>query len=194
MKISREFYQKDGIAVARGLLGKILVHHTPEGVTKGKIVETEAYMGLTDKASHSYRGPKQGRTSIQYGPGGFAYIYFIYGMHTCMNVVANGPETPEAVLIRALEPVFGIELMKSRRNTGQVGQLCSGPGKLCQAMAITREDYGADLCGDVLYVEDAPPLPETDILASPRINIDYAEEAREFLWRFTIRDNPFVSK
>lgn len=191
--LSREFYCQDGHTVAKGLLGQILVHETPEGKTAGKIVEVEAYMGAVDKAAHSYKG-RSSRTEIQYGPGGFAYIYFIYGMYYCMNVVANQPEKPEAILIRALEPVEGLELMEQRRKTGKVKNLCNGPGKLCQALGIDKSCYGEDLLGSRLYILPGEEVPEERIEATPRINIDYAEEARDFLWRYLIKDNLFVSK
>lgn len=192
MKLNREFYMRSGLDVARGLVGKVLVHRTPEGVAKGVIVEVEAYLGAADAAAHSYRGPRNGRTAVQYGPGGFAYVYTIYGMHTCMNVVANLPECPEAVLIRALEPVEGIELMKRRRNKLSVQELCNGPGRLCQAMGITKAHYGLDLCGDELYLED-PGGEGPAIDATPRINVDYAGEAAGYPWRFVLRGSPFLS-
>lgn len=166
--LSPEVYAADGITLARRLLGCRLVHETPEGAAGGVIVETEAYMGLSDDAAHSYRGRPGGRVNVQYGPGGFAYIYLIYGMHSCMNVVANGKDIPEAVLIRALRPDQGLELMYRRRPKAKDDrQLCSGPGKLCAALAIT---------------------------ASPRIGVDYAVRCRDELWRFTITGDPFVSR
>lgn len=192
-KLPREFYNRDGLIVAKELLGKLLVRRTEEGVTKGRIVEVEAYMGAEDKAAHSYGNLRSQRTRIQYGEGGFAYIYLIYGMYNCLNIVANQKEIPHVALIRALEPVEGLELMQKRRNTDKLKLLCNGPGKLCQAMGITRELYGEDLCGNALYLEEAKPLSAKDIVKSKRINIDYAEEARDYLWRFTIRDDPFVS-
>jgi DNA-3-methyladenine glycosylase len=193
MKLGREFYQADGVTLAQRLLGKVLVHRTPEGVTKGRIVETEAYMGPIDKGAHSYRGRPDGRVSIQYGPGGYAYLYLIYGMYTCMNVVAAPEGQPQCVLLRALEPLEGLELMNQRRGGGKKKKdLCSGPGKLCQAMGLSRAQYGWDLTGENFYVEDTgEPVPE--IQATPRIHIEYAEEARDFLWRFVVKDSPFLS-
>ena len=193
-KLSREFYERDGITLAKALLGKVLVHKTKEGIRKAIIVETEAYMGEKDAAAHSYkkRNPN-GRTNIQYGRGGYAYVYLIYGMYSCFNVVANKEEIPECVLIRALEPLEGIELMEKSRKTEKQKNLCSGPGKLCQAMEIDRSCYGEDLCGDNLYIEDAPPLAEEQVIATPRINIAYAGEAADYPWRFIIKDNPYVS-
>lgn len=151
-------------------------------------------MGAQDKAAHSYGNLYSERTKIQYGEGGYAYVYLIYGMHICMNIVANKEAIPEAILIRSLEPLEGIELMKKRRKTDNIKLLCNGPGKLSQAMGITKENYGDDLCGETLYLEDGVVIPKSKILKSKRINIDYAEEARDYLWRFTIKDNPYVSK
>lgn len=193
MKLPREFYRQDGVALAKALIGKVLVHRTEEGITKGIIVETEAYMGVIDAAAHSYKGKKDGRCNIQYKEGGFAYIYMIYGMYYCMNIVANEENVPEAVLLRALEPLDGIPLMEKRRgNTGRKA-LLSGPGKLCQAMEIGKDCYGLDLCGEQLYLEEPEEKTAFDVEASKRINIDYAGEARDYLWRFTIKDSPFVS-
>jgi len=191
MKLDRTFYTADGISLARELLGKTLVHKSPEGETRGIIVEAEAYMGEADKAAHSYKRREEGRTRIQYGAGGYAYIYLIYGIHSCFNITANKAEIPEAVLIRALEPTGGIELMRARRKQERLTALCSGPGKLCSAMGINLAQYGADLCGASLYIEDTGICP--DIAASRRINIDYAEEAVDFPWRFTIRGSAFLS-
>lgn len=193
MKIKREFYLRSALEVAPDLLGLNLVHKSPEGITKGKIVEVEAYLGPLDKAAHSYKAPKSLRTMIQYGKGGFAYIYLIYGMYYCMNIVTNKRDIPEVVLIRALEPVDGIQLMKQRRSTEKLQNLCSGPGKLCQAMGIDKSHYGADLCKGILYLETPELNKDFEIETSRRINIDYAEEARDYLWRYTIKDNPFVS-
>jgi DNA-3-methyladenine glycosylase len=115
-------------------------------------------------------------------------------MHCCFNVVANQPDQPEAILVRALEPVDGVELMIGNRKTESIGDLCNGPGKLCAALGITVRDYGDDLCGNRLYIEDAPLLPKERIMVSPRINIDYAEECRDYLWRYFVKDCPYVSK
>lgn len=190
MKLSREFYLRDGLTVARELIGKKLVTNLSEGVTGGIIVETEAYMGAIDAAAHSYRG-KTERTKIFYGEGGFVYVYLIYGMHICTNVVANVENIPEAVLIRALEPVEGIELMKHRRGKSNLLDLCSGAGKLSQALGITKNFYGADLCGDEIFIETTDFRAE--ITATKRINIDYAGKAADYLWRFVAAGNKFLS-
>lgn len=194
MKIKRSFYNRDTLVVSEELLGKTLVHVTEEGVTKGKIVEVEAYIGPNDKAAHSYGNRNSSRTKIQYGEGGYAYVYLIYGMYNCMNIVTNKEDMPEAVLIRAVEPLEGIELMKKRRKMDNIKKLCNGPGKLCQAMGITKENYGDDLCGELLYLEDGIIVPKKQILKTKRINIDYAEEAKDYLWRFSIKGNSYVSK
>lgn len=192
-KLDRSFYNRNVLTVAEEILGKILVHKTPEGMTKGRIVEVEAYDGTMDKAAHAYPNLLTDRTRIQFGEGGYTYVYLIYGMYHCMNIVTGNVDEPQVLLLRALEPVEGIELMEKRRKTTKHKNLCSGPGKLCQAMGITGEDYGKDLCGNEIYLEDAPALLAENILRSKRINIDYAEEAKEFLWRYTIKDDPFVS-
>ena len=194
MKLRREFYERDTLVVARELLGKNLVRSTPEGITTGKIVEVEAYIGPEDAAAHTFRGLRSSRTEVAFGPGGYAYVYLIYGMYNCFNIVTGTVGKPEVVLIRALEPIEGLELMKKRRNTEAVKNLCSGPGKLCQAMDISRVNNGIDLCGDELYVLDNSSVPIGDIAATPRINIDYAGEAKDYLWRYIIRGNNYISK
>lgn len=185
MKLDRNFYVRDTLTVAKDLIGKILVHQTESGICKGRIIETEAYIGAIDKASHAYNNKRTPRTEIMFGVGGFSYVYLIYGMYYCMNIVSNEKDYGEAVLIRAIEPLEGIELMKERRKTDKLGNLCSGPGKLCLAMGIDKTCNGIDLCGDKLYVEsDERGEEEIKITATKRINIDYAEEARDFPWRF----------
>lgn len=195
MKLERSFYTRDALTVSKELVGKILVHETADGITKARIVETEAYKGDIDKAAHSYGRKRTGRTEIQFGPGGYAYIYLIYGMHFCMNVVAGETGSPEAVLLRALEPLEGLGLMGERRKTGRKGSLCDGPGKLCRAMGIDKSCYGLDLCGNRLYVEDDGWEPGIgQVIATKRINIGYAEEAVDFPWRFILADSPYISK
>lgn len=192
MKLDRAFYLRSGLDVARELIGKQLVHRSAEGTTKGIIVETEAYLGHIDAAAHSYKAARTGRTAIQYGDGGYAYTYTIYGLHTCMNIVANRAECPEAVLIRALQPTEGIALMCRRRQQSSIRALCNGPGRLTQAMGITMRHYGMDLCGEELFVEtseDAAP----QVFATARINVDYAGEAAHYPWRFVLRGSKYIS-
>lgn len=135
MKVSRPFYEQPTVQVARKLLGKYLVRKHPDGKTVGRIVETEAYIGPKDLACHAARG-RTVRTEIMFGPAGHAYVYFIYGFYYCLNIVTEEKDFPSAVLIRAVEPLDGIELMKVRRRTEKLHNLASGPGKLCQAFAI----------------------------------------------------------
>ena len=191
--LPRDFYRMDAVTVARGLLGAILVKRSAEGTTSGIIVETEAYAGHSDAACHAFKhsSPSPGhRTRVMFGDGGYAYVYFIYGMYSCFNVTANVAGNPEAVLVRALEPAEGIELMHTRRNARN---LCGGPGKLCQALGITLSDYGRDLCGDELFILDGKSVPDEAMLATPRINVDYAGEASAYPYRFVIKDSKFLS-
>jgi DNA-3-methyladenine glycosylase len=184
---------EDSIQVAKKLLGKYLIHETPEGITKCRIVETEAYMGVLDKGSHAYSGKVTPRTEALYEQGGISYVYLIYGMYHCMNVVVNAKGLAQGVLIRALEPVEGIELMMQRRKTDKLKNLCNGPGKLCIAMGITKNENKKNLMTSSLYLEAPEHEDPLDIVAATRIGIDYAEEAKDFLWRFYIKDTPFVS-
>lgn len=194
--LPREFYLVDAVTLARRLIGKVLVHRTCEGETAGIIVETEAYMGPEDRAAHTWKGRRTPRTQVWYGPGGYAYVYFVYGMHCCFNVVANQPEVPHAVLLRALDPVAGLELMARRLGTQPHRRMCSGPAKLCKAMGINLSHNGADLCGNELFISepDIPWVQPLRITAAPRVGIDYAGEAREYPWRFLLADNPCVTK
>ncbi|HDI74203.1 MAG TPA: DNA-3-methyladenine glycosylase [Candidatus Korarchaeota archaeon] len=193
MKLGRSFYERDAITVAKELLGKLLVHNSEEGRTSGIIVETEAYMGITDKASHSYGGRRTKRTSTLYGKPGTAYIYLIYGIHSLLNVVTGPEGVPMAVLIRALEPREGIELMKARRGIDDVKRLCKGPGSLTKAMGIGIKLNGIDMTGDILFIEDIGYGP-VDIVQTTRIGVEYAEEDALKPWRFYIRGNEYVSR
>lgn len=160
--LPRAFYNRPAEEVARALLGKLLVH----GETAGTIIETEAYLGGEDEAAHSFRGITP-RTRVIFGPPGHAYVYFIYGMHECLNIVAEPEGTPGCVLIRAIEPVRGIELMRKRR--GRLLDLASGPGKLTQAMGITRSLNGADMTRGPLVVREQKVQGRTKV--TPRIGI-----------------------
>ena len=193
-KLPRSFYLREANTVAPELLGKLLVHNTPDGPVAGMIVEAEAYVGSRDKAAHSYPRRRTPRTEVQFGPGGFAYVYFIYGMHTCFNIVTNGPEEAEAVLIRALEPAWGLDYMAARRKVSSPQMLCSGPGRLCQALGIERSHNGCDLCGDELFLLPWQNIPPAQIMVSPRINVDYAGDCAALPWRYFIRDNPYLSR
>jgi DNA-3-methyladenine glycosylase len=165
--LKRSFYNRSAIEVARDLLGKVLVH----GVTAGTIVETEAYLGGDDLAAHSARGITE-RTRVIFGPPGHAYVYFIYGMYECLNIVAEPPGQPGCVLIRALEPVAGIEIMRQRRPAARKTEdLASGPGKLTLAMGITRTLNGADVTRGALVVRQSAERRAFEIAVTPRIGI-----------------------
>ena len=192
-KLTREFYARPVLTVARECIGKVLVHRSPEGETAGRIVEAEAYRGPLDLAAHSSRGLTK-RTAAMFGPPGHAYIYLLYGISWALNLVVARENQPHAVLIRALEPVRGIELMAQRRKLPPDSRiLTNGPGKLTMAMGITGALYGIDLCGPVLFLEE-PEVPARVIIGrSERINVDYAGDWALRPWRFYERGNPFVS-
>lgn len=195
-KLPREFYtRKNVVTVARELLGKLLVVPAQDGTrVSGKIIEVEAYRGPEDRAAHSYGGRRTKRTETMYGIGGTAYVFFVYGMYYQFNVVTNKLDAPHAVLIRAVEPVEGIDLMRKRRPGRTDRNLTNGPGKLCIAFGIDRRLDAADLLGDSVWLEDAERVPRSKILSGPRVGIDYAEEWIDKPWRFWIRDNSFVSR
>ncbi len=194
------FFKQPTPDLVRHLLGMICVRDSPGGRTAGRIVEVEMYQGPWDKAAHSYGGRVTERTRVMYGPPGFAYVYFVYGMHYCLNVVSGAPGHPEAILIRALEPVDGIEMMMQRRHIdathGQrsLCQLTNGPGKLTQALGITREDNGLAFFDSPLKLyHDQDPLPSAQIATGPRINVGYAEEAANFPWRYWVKGHSCLS-
>ena len=195
-KLPREFYTRANVVtVARDLLGKLLVVPAAGGKrVSGMIVEVEAYRGPQDRAAHSYGGRRTKRTETMYGLGGTAYVFFVYGMYNQFNVVTNNVDHPHAVLIRALEPVEGIEVMRKRRHGQPDHNLTNGPGKLCIALDINRKLDAADLLGDRVWLEDGEKISRSRIMSGPRIGIDYAGEWVEKPWRFWIKNNPFVSK
>ena len=191
MRIDRSFFERDAVTAAQELIGCYLVRVSKEGITRARIVETEAYMGEIDDAAHSYKG-KTERVRALYGEKGHAYIYLIYGMYNCLNISAGPKGVPQCILIRAAEPVCGIDIMEKRRKTDKLKNLCSGPGKLCMAMDITRTLYDEDMIsGETLYLEHGEKLPTK---SSKRIGIDYAEKCRDKLWRFTAADSEYLSK
>ncbi|MBL9024965.1 MAG: DNA-3-methyladenine glycosylase [Myxococcales bacterium] len=185
------FYARRALVVAEALLGKVLVTTGPEGITAGRIVETEAYEGPADLAAHSAGGRRTRRTEVMFGPPGRAYVYLLYGTSWAFNVVTSEPDVPHAVLVRAVEPVLGHDLMAKRRRMVQTRrELTNGPGKLCQALGLSREHYGASLAGDAVFIADGPAGPTGQ---SARINIDYAGEWAKRPWRFYERGNRYVS-
>lgn len=198
MRLERPFFARDTLTVARDLLGRRLVHVLDGTRVAGKIVETEAYIGEEDEASHASPGPTE-RNASMYEPAGHAYVYLIYGMHHCFNIVTEREGFPAAVLIRALEPVEGIGSMRRRR--GPVGaqdarKLTSGPGRLCQALAVDQRHDGADLCAPdaALFLEVGDPVTGADVATSPRINVRGDETALSAPWRFYVEGSPFVSR
>jgi DNA-3-methyladenine glycosylase len=192
VKLGRDFYSQPVLKVARQCIGKILVHRTAAGEAAGRIVEAEAYRGPADLAAHSSRGLTK-RTAAMFGPPGHAYVFLLYGSSWAMNLVVADEGEPHAVLIRALEPVRGFELMAQRRGRpASARELTNGPGKLTHALGITGADYGCDLCGDRLYVEDDGNW-RGRLGRSPRINVDYAGPWAARPWRFYARGNRYVS-
>jgi DNA-3-methyladenine glycosylase len=192
--LPRGFYARAVLDVARDALGKVVVRTSPQGVTAGRIVETEAYRGPEDLAAHSVGGRRTPRTEAMFGPAGHAYVFLIYGMHFQLNLVTGKTGEPHAVLIRALEPVVGAELMAARRGVPASSvELTNGPGKLCRALDVGRAEYGLDLCGGGrLYLIDGAPPRRVE--RSPRIGVDYAGAWAHEPWRFYDADSAYVSR
>ncbi len=188
--LSRAFFARDALTVAPALLGKTLLH----GETGGVIVETEAYVGPGDRACHAFGGKRTKRTEPLFGEAGHAYVYLIYGLYCCLNVVTGLPGQPQCVLIRALRPTLGPETMALRRGGKPPKELCRGPGKLCQALDIGRELNTRDMTAGDFIILDGEDIPEAQIERSKRIGIDYAGPDKDNPWRFTIRGDPFVSR
>ncbi len=212
--LERAFFTRDGITVAKELLGKILVHETPLGTIRGFITEVESYMGVEDKGSHTYGGRRTERTEPMFRIGGTSYVYFTYGMYHCMNISSEQAENPQAVLLRSVIPVdkvseermlalrMEIQLQKARKRKEAKGEvlteeeilrmekntrkhLADGPGKLCIAMGVTKADNAIDMVeSDVFYVTDGISVSSEEIRTGKRIGIDYAGEAADYLWRF----------
>jgi len=195
-KLPREFYlSKNTAKIARYLLGKLLV--VPDNTGRrvsGMIVEVEAYLGQADRAAHSFGGRRTARNEVMYGGGGHVYVFFVYGMYYQLNVVTGPAEHPHAILIRGMEPVEGIEVMRERRGKMKDTNLTSGPGKLSIAFGVTRDLNGSDLTDDRIWLEEYRSFSKKQIEIGKRIGIDYAGEDAERLLRFWVRENPFVSK
>ncbi|MCI8803300.1 MAG: DNA-3-methyladenine glycosylase [Oscillibacter sp.] len=198
-RLSREFYSQDTLTAARLLLGKYLIRRLDCGeVLAGRVTETEAYIGRCDKACHAYNCRRTPRTEILFAPPGHAYIYLIYGMYHCLNFVTEPEGEPAAVLLRAIQPVAGLDTMVRLRygdrplTPQRLRRLTDGPGKVCRALRLTRAENGMDLTGDTLFLCDSPEdaglpgseVPRERLRTGPRIGVDYAEEARDFPWRF----------
>lgn len=196
-KLPYSFYQQDAVnQLAMQLLGKRLCTLINGELTTGIIVETEAYNGVEDKASHAYGGRFTDRTKVMYEEGGMSYVYLCYGIHHLFNVVTAPKGTPHAVLIRGLEPVTGLEVMLRRRNMPALKpNLTAGPGALAKAMGIDKNLNAKDLCGDEIWIEDtALVIKPEDVVAVPRVGVDYAGDHALLPWRYYIKGNKFVSK
>jgi len=193
--LPRDFFGRPTLLVARELLGQRLVRHWEGHRLAGRIVEVEAYIGMDDLASHARFG-KTKRNAAMFGPPGCAYVYLIYGMYACLNLVTEAENFPAAVLIRALEPVEGIEIQQQRRGASIARRdLARGPGRLCQALAIDRSLDGVDVCapGAPLWIEPDADIVVGDVMQGPRIGVTGDEAARTAPWRFLVRDSPWVS-
>ena len=197
-KLTVEFYQReDVLLISRALLGKVLCTNFHNKMTSGIIVETEAYGGITDKASHAYGGRRTKRTETMYAKGGSAYVYLCYGIHHLFNVVTNVEGVPHAVLIRAVHPLDGIDIMLRRRNLKNISnRLTAGPGTLSQAMGISVQISGQSLLDKQIWIENREnnnPLKDFKIISSPRVGVQYAGEDANNLWRFQVTNTPWVS-
>jgi DNA-3-methyladenine glycosylase len=194
-RFAPDFFHGSTLRVCRDLLGCYLVHSSSAGLTAGRIVETEAYLGPHDRGSHSYGGRMTERNRAMFGTKGHAYVYLIYGMYWCFNVVSGPPGKPQAVLVRALEPVAGLDVMRERLGASDApdATLCRGPGKLCRAMGITRTLNVIDLSGDCLFLVPGKLEKGERVGRSPRVNIDYAGDHALRPWRYYVRGNPCVS-
>jgi len=195
--LTRSFFARDTVTVARDLLGRALVHHVDGRRVAGKVVECEAYAGWDDLGSHGHRG-KTPRTEVMFGPAGVSYIYFIYGNYWLLNVVAKPPDVDyaAAVLIRALEPLEGFQIMAAHRPGRPTRQWTNGPGRLALALGIGPSLNGLDMTAadSPLYFEDGQPVPDQEIRAGPRVGLNVPEPWKSKPWRFWIADHPFVSR
>jgi DNA-3-methyladenine glycosylase len=193
-RLGQEFYQRgDTLAIARDLIGKLLVVPACDGArVSGMIVETEAYLGTEDRAAHSFGGRRTARNEVTYAAGGHVYVFFVYGMYHQLNIVCGPVDAPRVCLIRAVEPVEGVDAMRARRQVASDRQLTSGPGKLCIAYGIDRSFNGSNLFDGRIWLEEFRTLPE--VSSGPRVGIDYAGEFAAMPWRFWMKGNRYVSK
>jgi len=197
LKLNPEYYlNEDVVGLAKDLLGKVLYTKIGDEITAGIIVETEAYFGIKDKASHAYAGRRTNRTETMYGTGGIAYVYLCYGMHHLFNVVTSVENDPLAVLIRGIEPLIGVEIIEERRNMPHTkGAISAGPGSAAKALGIDKSFNAKNLSGDDIWIEDHHiQYKEEDIAATPRVGIAYAKEHALLPWRFFVKGNKYVSK
>lgn len=194
-KLSKSFYeQADVVHIARSLLGKKICTCIEGQLTEGIITETEAYCGKNDKACHAFK-KRTKRTEVMYGDAGHAYVYLCYGIHHLFNIVTNKPGIADAILIRAIQPVSGIETMCKRRGDKVMKPpVTSGPGKMTQALGISLRQNKVNLLGSTIWVEDFQTIKPTEIVTSRRIGVEYAEEDALKPWRFYVKNNPWISK
>jgi DNA-3-methyladenine glycosylase len=195
-RLQPSFYEgEDVVLIAKELIGKILVTNFENQLTSGRIVETEAYNGVVDKASHAWNGRRTNRTEIMYAAGGVAYVYLCYGIHHLFNVVTNKKDTPNAVLIRAVEPISGVDVMLKRTNKSKAAyDLTRGPGNVSKALGIYTKHTGYDLNSDDMFIaDDGYRYNPADVIATPRIGVDYAGEDAALPYRFIVRNNLYVS-
>jgi len=197
LKLALSYYlHQDVLFLAKDLLGKVLFTKIEDQVTAGVIVETEAYFGEIDKASHAYGGRRTNRTEIMYSEGGVSYVYLCYGIHHLFNIVTSVKNEPHAVLIRAIEPLIGTETMELRRNMPVTkSAISSGPGSAAKALGIDKTFNQKDLGGEEIWIEDhGIRYAENDIAATPRVGVAYAQEDAFLPWRFFLKGNKYVSK
>ncbi len=193
--IGKDFFLKDAEIVAKGLLGCFLVHQGESGILSGKIVETEAYLGIDDPASHSYQGKITPRNKIMYEEGGTIYVYSIYGVYLCFNIVVSKKNDPQAVFIRALEPITGKDKMVKLSGRKNTRMLTNGPAKWVQALGIDKSFLGTKIYGNGIFILRPDVLPKSkDIVSAPRVGIDYAGRAKNWKLRFYLKNNPYVSR
>jgi DNA-3-methyladenine glycosylase len=195
-KLSTDFYERDDVVqIAKDLLGKYIITNIGKEYTVGRIVETEAYAGIIDKASHAYNNRRTARTEVMFGPPGVSYVYLCYGIHHLFNVVCNVKDKPDAVLIRGIEPVEGIHVMLQRFNKEKPdSSIGRGPGNVSKALGISTQHSGLNLQGKQIWLANDNATPNINILTSPRIGVDYAADHAQWLYRFFIEDHPQVSK
>lgn len=194
MSLPKAFYlRKNVVLIAKELLGKSLLTCINGQITGGLIVETEAY-SYRERGCHAYMGKMTTRNRVMFEEGGVAYVYLCYGIHNLFNVVVNGKNKPEAVLVRALQPIQGEDVMKKRMRASSIKRITSGPGKLTKALGIDGSCNGNDLSSSELWIEDGITIRKKEIISAPRIGIDYAGEDAKLPWRFFIKDNGWVSK
>ena len=196
IKLSKSFYKRDLLTVAKELLGKVLIKKNPKNLLAANIVEVEAYNGEIDKAAHTYSGRTE-RNKVMFNEGGFLYVYLSYGVHHCCNIVTGFEEKGTAVLIRAVEPLKGLDMMIKNRfsrklkNDMEIINLTSGPGKVCKALGINKDHSGIDLTGDKIFLLDQPKVKASEIGISKRIGIT---KSTNYPWRFYIKENQYLSR